>query len=318
MNNLLQNWIPYKITDAAAEPLCYWLNTFNIRFTEPFFDSTISRCKSLNNNRFRSVGTLDLLEQWAINMDHIEPTAFIFHISRCGSTLVSQLLDTDEQNICLAEVPFFDDVLRLPFKNTDWTTNKTGQLFTDALKFYGQKRTGNETRLFVKTDSWHIFFYEQIRERYPEVPFILLYRTPAEVLYSHTKKRGMQSVPGVIEPQLFGFEPEEALNQSLDVYTANVLERYLGRYLEIAQKDKNTLLLNYNQGPIPMVQDIAAFTQTPISDDILLKMKERSGYHSKHPNQLFTEEQTTNIPGFLTKATSLYRQIEELRQSVLF
>ena len=78
MNNTLQNWIPYKITDADAEPLCYWLNTFNIRFTEPFFDSTISCCKSLNNNRFRSVGTLDLLEQWAINMDHIEPTAFIF------------------------------------------------------------------------------------------------------------------------------------------------------------------------------------------------------------------------------------------------
>ncbi|MBW4889834.1 sulfotransferase [Mucilaginibacter sp. HMF5004] len=317
MINPLQGWIPYKLTHTDTQPQCHWINTLNKPFTEPFFDETIMHCKSAFHKYFHSVSDLSLLEQWAEQQEeHVKPTAFIFHISRCGSTLASQLLGIDEQNISLAEVPFFDDLLRLPYKNSSYSAKHAEQLFITALKFYSQKRTGNESRLFIKTDSWHIFFYEQIRELYPDVPFILLYRSPDEVLYSHTKVRGMQAVPGIIEPQLFGFEPGEAFNPNLDEYTAKVLERYLTRYIEIAQKDKNVLLLNYNEGPMDMIQSIARFSKTIISNETFSEMQERSGYHSKRPGQVFAEEKTVNYPEFLSKAINLYKQVDTLRLSL--
>src|SRR5476651_1567694 len=118
MIQALQNWIPYKI-DIADETLCRWINTFNKPFTEPFFEQTIMVCKGLSGNypAFRSVSDLNVLPAWSQNIDYLAPSAFIFHTSRCGSTLVSQLLGMDAQTISLAEVPFFDDILRLPFKN---------------------------------------------------------------------------------------------------------------------------------------------------------------------------------------------------------
>jgi hypothetical protein len=309
MDKHLQNWIPYKITDTANEPLCHWLNSYNKPFTEPFFDETITACKALRNKPLNSTSSLAVFDEWCADVEYVKPTAFIFHISRCGSTLVSQLLGTDEQNICLAEVPFFDDALRLHFKNPRYNTDKAGHLFTTALKFYAKKRNGTEKRLFVKTDSWHIFFYEQIRKLFPDVPFILLYRNPAEVLNSHSKQRGMQAVPGLIEPELLGFEPAEAFNTNLDEYTAKVLARYLTRYLEISQKGDNTLLLNYNQGPMAMIQSIAGFTNTPISQNIILKMQKRSEYHSKRPGQAFAEEQTKQVPALLSGAMQLYEKL---------
>lgn len=311
----LQNWIPYKLTHTNNQIQCHWLNTFDKAFNDPFFDETIAACKGLNrqNPPIASVSNLTVLEDWAHSLNYVNPTAFIFHISRCGSTLVSQLLGMDEQNIALAEVPFFDDILRLPYKNEGIDKTETERLLKAALKFYGKQRTGNEKNLFVKTDSWHILFYDQLRKLYPDTPFILLYRSPDEVFNSHTKQRGIHAVPGLIEAQLFGLEQLEVLNMDQNIYLAKVLERYLSLYLEIAQKDKLSLLLNYNEGILMMIEKISTFTNTTISETVLLKMKERSGYHSKHPNQIFTEKPTTYIPNYLQRAFDLYKTTEEKR-----
>jgi hypothetical protein len=315
----LQNWIPYKLTYAYNEPQCHWLNTFDKAFTEPFFDETIAVCKGFQRQRFpvSSVSDVTLLTEWSQNLNYVKPTAFIFHVSRCGSTLVSQLLGMDEQNISLAEVPFFDDLLRLPYKNARYNMEECEQLLKASLKFYGQKKTGTEKNLFVKNDSWHVFFYKNLRKLYPDVPFILLYRSPEQVLNSHKKQRGLQAVPGLIEPQLFGFNPPEVLNMPLDHYMAKVLERYFSLYLEIAQNDKLSLLLNYNEGIMPIIQKIASFSNTAIGEDNLFKMQQRSGYHSKHPHQVFSETNSTHIPEYLQTAFQLYKLTEEKRLAML-
>jgi len=260
--------------------------------------------------RFASVGDPEVLKEWAKNLDYVKPTAFIFHISRCGSTLVSQLLGINERNISLAEVPFFDDILRLPFKKENITKSDTGELFKAAMKFYGQKRNGPEINLFIKTDSWHIFYYKQIRELYPQVPFIFLYRRPDEVFNSHQKKRGMQAVPGLIEPELFGFDRIETVNMNQDIYTAKMLERYFEMYLKIKENDKLSSFLNYREGIIPIIKEIAAITKIIISEDELLSIEDRSLYHSKYPNEVFSEKKTIATKTDLKRAFELYEKLE--------
>ncbi|MEN0054283.1 MAG: sulfotransferase [Mucilaginibacter sp.] len=304
----LKNWIPYQFD----KQLCYWLNTHTEPFTEPFFDDTINKCKKMGNRYFTPVSRIEMLKEWADDLDYIAPTAFIFHVSRCGSTLVSQLLATARENMVLSEVPFFDDLLRLPFQGTGFNQNEVSSLLDAAIRIYGQKRTGHEQHLFIKTDSWHIFFYEQLRSLYPDVPFILMYRNPDEVLASHLKIPGMQAVPGLIEPALFGFEPDDITYNRPDIYTSRVLEKYLERYHHIINTDSNCLLLNYNEGPMAMINKIAAFTNTPISDGDLAAMNQRSQYHSKRPGEAFQEETQPQKPLYINKAMELYDELEYL------
>src|SRR6202012_5996296 len=118
--------------------------------------------------------------------------------SRCGSTLITQLLGLDPNHVTLSEVPFIDELLRargLP---------DISAAVKAALVCYGQNRTGVEQRLFVKTDSWHLSFYRELREWFPGIPVVLLYRSPDEVLYSQRKRRGIHAVPGIIASDLLG------------------------------------------------------------------------------------------------------------------
>jgi hypothetical protein len=318
----IENWIPYKLIKEDGQLQCHWLNTCGERFTEPFFDDTILKLRSihLQHSTLSSVSDLEMMKEWANGLNEVEPTALIFHISRCGSTLVSQFLVTSEENIVLSEVPFFDDLLRLPYKESQVDQVAINELLTAAIKFYGQIRTNpsgsngvHETQLYIKTDSWHIFFYEQLRRLYPSVPFILMYRSPDEVFRSHKKIPGMQAVCGLIEQQVFGFKPGEMDDKHPDIYLASVLESYLSRYLEIAETDDQFLLLNYSEGPMPMIKKIASFANTALSKEDLVTMEERSRYHSKKPGERFTEETITHIPSCLDKAMQLYHKLEEKR-----
>jgi hypothetical protein len=315
----LNNWIPYKLVNHDGKMQCHWLNTFEKQFTEPFFDETILKIKGLNSahSAVSSVSDLCMFEEWAGGLNSVEPTAFIFHISRCGSTLVSQLLATSDQHIVLPEVPFFDDLLRLPYQHAGFTSKDASRLLMTAVKYYGQKRTGREQHLVIKADSWHMFFYEQLLHLYPTTPFILMYRDPNEVFSSLKRMAGLQSVPGLIEPEVLGFAAEEEVPQAPDNYIAKLLEKYLQQYLKIIAADNHFLLLNYSEGAIPMIKKIADFAHITLSRQDLADMDERSRYHSKKPGETFSEVNPAPIPSCLHKAMDLYKELEERRRAIL-
>ncbi|HEY1202875.1 MAG TPA: hypothetical protein VGE79_17950 [Niastella sp.] len=306
----LENWIPYKLSFVDEQPRCEWLYTNDKEFTEPFFDETISKCRSANFHSFRSVSGIEVLPQWSAGIERVQPSAFIFHVSRCGSTLASQLLAQDRTNIVLSEVPFFDSILRAG-------NNIPYQVLKDALAFYSPVKNYRE-RLFIKTDSWHIFFYKQIRELYPQTPFILLYRRPDEVVRSQQKRRGMHAIPGVIEPALFGFENDvRVMNQ--DVYLGEVLDKYFQAFLQVLEKDTLATPINYNEGPVAMVEKIAQITNTPISDEAMEKIKSRAMYHAKYPEQVFSEEAIQDpVPDYCRSAYDKYEALDKIRKSYNF
>jgi len=312
MYHPLKNWIPYKLDNQATGLSCRWLNTFEEPFAEPFFDETIRKCIQLKD-RAKTVGSvsdLSMIEEWSRWLEAVAPTAFIFHLSRCGSTLVSQQLAIPDGHIVLSEVPFFDDLLRLPLQDGHYTKRQVSNLLAAAIKYYSQKRTGKEEQLFIKTDCWHILFYEQLRALYPLVPFILLYRSPDEVFNSHKKLPGMQSVPGLIEPEIYGFDPQEIVYHDLDKYFSAVLEKLLTRFNKVAQIDNNALLINYNEGPMPIISKIARFTNLRINDLCLEKMELRARHHSKNQDEFIADIKVPFNTKVLTNAIESYNKLE--------
>lgn len=256
---------------------------------------------------------------WAEAIPFVPPTAFIFHVSRCGSTLLAQLLGLGEQHIVLAETPFFDQLLRFPY-----TQHNNGEVLPPgalpaAIQLYGHKRRGDESHLFIKFDSWHLCFYRQLRALYPTVPFILLYRSPDEVLRSQRRRRGMQAVQGIVEPAVFGFDKEEISRLTLDDYMCKVLERYFSIMLEVADVDRNILLVNYNEPILTIMERLAAVTGIVLSDKVLELMRERSRYHAKYPDQVFKEPvEHDDLPASLQPVMDLYHLLEAKRKGTSY
>src|SRR5690606_26102334 len=120
-------------------------------------------------------------------------------------------------------------------------------------------------------------------------PFFLLYRRPDEVLQSHRKLRGMHAVPGLIEPAILGFRPDEVDPADLDGYLERVLDRYFSMYLQIAFTDSTALLLNYADGPLPLLHTIATRCGVRLSNTYLEAATKRAGFDAKHPRQPFAE-----------------------------
>lgn len=312
----LKNWIPYKLFREEDTACCRWLYTGEEKFTEPFFDDTIATCRKFlyNSKMTRCVSSMEILPEWADSMDAVPPTAFIFHVSRCGSTLVSQLLGLNPANIILSEVPFFDELLRWGHNNKEMKTILPW--LGAAVKLYGTKREDVNQRLFIKTDSWHIHFYKQLRELYPTTPFILLYRRPDEVIRSQQKRRGMQAVPGVIEPSVFGFDTNKITTTKLDEYMAAVIETYLTAFIDILKSDRLSFPVNYNEGAIAIVKKIAAITGISLSEQEIAVMKQRSVFHAKYPEQVFEEPSIKDTPpAYMQKVFELYDEAEAIRIS---
>ena len=309
-----KNWIPVKLYPEDNGLLCRWLYVGNKDFTEPFFDDTIAACRKLPENGFlqKRMSSTDVLPDWVKEVNVIEPTAFIFHISRCGSTLISQMLGMQPSNIILSEVPFFDELLRYG-KKQHCMPGILPQLKA-AIGLHAAKRNEDHQQLFIKADSWHIHFYKEFRTLYPTVPFFLLYRQPDEVLRSQQKKRGMQALPNFLEAAIFGFDEDKIATMQLDEYMGIVIESYLDAFVEVLQKDRLAYAVNYHDGAMQIVDTIAAVTGLQISGSEKMLMQKRAGFHAKFPQQVFSEEKTDEpIPGFLKRSFELYNKIEATR-----
>lgn len=312
----LNNWIPYQMDCSENEISFRWIFVGDKKYSEPFFHETTAKCRVFEENRhqFKSTTTSDGLIEYAAALPSLDPTAFVFHVSRCGSTLLTQLLSIDSQNIVLAEPPILDDVLRkLSFENYEISEEKKNQLIRAVIKLLGQKRTSEEQKYFIKLDSWHIFYYEKLRMLFPNTPFIFSFRRPDEVIRSQVKEAGMHAAPGVIEPALFGFKLEEILQLERPRYIAKVLEKYFECYLKIVKQDTTTLFINYGRGMLNNLEKIEGFLEYTIPKDIREQMLERTKFHSKLPNKVFEEPiLDTQPPDYQKPVIELYCQLEEI------
>lgn len=312
---ILKDWIPYQLDFQTDELLCKWLFISDKNFSEPFFHETTALCKVYEENRqiFKSVSTLSGMREFAQVVPSLEPTAFIFHVSRCGSTLLTQLLSIDNQYIVLSEPPILDDIMRnIAFQKPEIPEEEIDKSIKSIIKLLGKKRTGNETQFFIKLDSWHIFFYEKLRKLYPKTPFIFSFRRPDEVIRSQIQETGMHAAPGVIQPALFGFELMEILNLTRPVYVAKVLEKYFEIYLKIKDIDQNTLFLDYKEGILISLNKIQQFLNLNIDEATQAKIEKRSKFHSKRPNFIFDEKPLdSEIPDYQQYVFSLYEKLND-------
>ncbi|HJT65588.1 MAG TPA: hypothetical protein VJ749_03995 [Pyrinomonadaceae bacterium] len=245
-----RGWLPVDAVVMNGRPGLTWMNMADARLTEPFFEQTVHRLRAEHPQRAERFTEFDTLVQLEKTFDSVAPTGFIFHSSRCGSTLLANACRTLEGAIVLSEPPAVDKLIARFITDVDehGTKAKLYSVFLrSVVKALGQRRSGNERYLFVKFACCSVSQIERIQRIWPDVPWVFLYRDPVETIVSN-----VQNVPSWLQDEdhhvlasITGTSTEAVAAMSLEELCA----RSLGSFYAIANRVANdrALLLNYTQ-----------------------------------------------------------------------
>ena len=275
---LLEKWVPLRLLSSAGGPVVDWAYLGDERFADPFFEQTIAHCMNHPANvLFRHQTPLDTLRRLCAERRGIAPTGFIFHMSRCGSTLVAQMLAAIERNIVISEARPIDQVLQAAV-DEEWRVEWL-RWIVNAL---AQRRRTDEEYVFIKFDAWHVLHLPLIRRAFPNTPWVFLYRDPIEVLVSQQRERGVQVIPGALSPVLFGLDPREPWITRLDEYAAQVLARFCSAALEHCA-DGQGALMNFNELPHVVPDTLLKFFGVQYAAEEITRLRNAAGFDAKRP-----------------------------------
>ena len=276
-------WVPIRIYWQRDRPMVDWAFLRERRFTDPFFIQAINPCvRHPADVLFRHRTPLEELGEIAGAHPGVRPRGFIFHMSRCGSTLLSQMLAAAPENIVLSEPGPVDDILRAHFGHPQVTDAQRGRWLESLVAALVWQRHPQERNAFIKFDCWHVMFLPLIQRVFPDVPWIFLYREPLEVMASAQQQLGGQMIPGVLQPELFGWDRESVLRMSLFEYTARVLSKLCEAALVQAQAGGGKLV-NYRQLPSAIWPALMNYWKLDFQLEQTERMLGVAGLNAKNP-----------------------------------
>lgn len=117
------------------------------------------------------------------------PSGFIFHISRCGSTLLSKILQT------CGDVLAFNEPQPINALLVNYATSRTNDSpwQEDGNKILNNVLTTylyTHKKVFIKFSSFNLLLLGRIVQLWPDVPIVFLYRNPVEVVVSNLERHG--------------------------------------------------------------------------------------------------------------------------------
>jgi len=284
-----QGWMPIRVYWRDGQPWLDWVHLGEQRFVDPFFDQTVRSClRKPFNLVFPQMTPLAAIEAWLGREPAPDPTGFIFHMSRCGSTLVAQMLAALPQNIVLSEAPPIDAVLDTKYRAADVSDEMRLAWLRWLVSAMTYRRRAVEQHAFIKFDCWHILDLPLIRRAFPKVPWIFLYREPVEVLTSQLKQRGAYLVPGMVSPGRFGIDPSAASAMPTEEYCARVLAAICKAGLSHANEHAG-LLVNYSELPAA-VDTILDHCGVACTSADRARMADKAAFDAKTPSLYYSPD----------------------------
>ncbi|MES1262701.1 MAG: sulfotransferase family protein [Acidobacteriota bacterium] len=313
-----QGWVPVQFRRGHGAPLVEWSYLGNLPFREPFFDQTIERVRSRPfNELFTHQTHIDELDRWHEQSPGLAPSGFIFHMSRCGSTLIARMLAALSGALVISEALPLDVLARSrwlhPMEKARWLRSMVGAL--------GQPRSGDETRYFIKFDSPTIVALPFLRQVFPETPWVFVYRDPEEVIVSHLREPAAFMTPGMItDCPLLDAPPHELSELTPEEYTARVLAQICATAAQAFTQQTGGLLVNYSQLPGALETAIARHFALSLTGAELHSLGLVSGLHAKNPRRQFEadgeskrREASDSVRAAALQVAPFYRELERLR-----
>lgn len=247
-------WLPARSVPTCGAPAIDWMWAGADGLADPFYEETVRRLERRPLSRLLRTRT-DLAALVAgAEPSAPDPDGFVFHLSRCGSTLIAQMLGADPDHVVLSEPEPLDAMLRWAVESDVPHEEAIAALRATAAALT-RDRSGNTRRRFVKLDSWHTSALPLLRAAFPGTPWIFVYRDPVEVLVSQMRRRGIHTVPGMLPFCFISIPDAEAI--APERYAA----RSLARIAEAALAHRDVgggIAVDYRELPDAMIDRIAS------------------------------------------------------------
>jgi hypothetical protein len=272
----LAGWVPFFIRTEASPPTVEWCYVGTNAFTDPFFEQTVQRC--LRKPGQRQTTPIETLLDRHGALPGVPPTAFIFHTSRCGSTLLSQMAAALPDTIAISEAPPIDHILRAAAPESlrvEWLRALLGAL--------GEPRGTGARRFFVKFDAWHIVDLPLVQRAFPDVPCVFLYRDPAAVVASQLRMPGLHMVPGMVDPSLIGLDLSEVLRLDRGEYVGRMLGVLYAAGLAFAERGQ-VVLMNHVELPEIAATRLLEWCGLETNDDVRERLLNVARFDAKTPS----------------------------------
>jgi hypothetical protein len=273
----LKGWLPVDAVVVEGRPGLLWMEMSGIELTEPFFQQTVERAR--RENRAERFTEFDVLLQLEKQLDSVPPTGFIFHSSRCGSTLVANACRAVSNSIVLSEANAIDKLIARFITDADNPVKESlySVFLRGVVHALAQRRTGNEQHLFIKFACCSFAQLERIKRIWPNVPWLFLYRDPVETIVSNLRdippwlidndRRVLSSIIG------------DASEMSLEESCARTIRSLYSTAFKLA--NANSMLLNYKQLSVPVIASVLNFFNVSLSSEELERIARTSEVYSK-------------------------------------
>jgi hypothetical protein len=276
----LAAWTPVRVRARTGE--IDWA-LLDEPFTEPFFEASADRAMQHPFNLSFSRRTpLTVLDAFAAGARGVAPNGFIFHMSRCGSTLIAQMLASLSCSIVLSEPQPLDGVLRLRGRVDE---SMLIRWFRGMVAALAPPRR-DEKRLFIKFHAWHVLQLPFIARAFPDVPWVFVFREPRAVLRSQARNPGAEVLLGTIDPAYLGLDHVTGYGIPTAEYAARTLAAFCDAALVHAGLGRSTFA-DYAALPETVFAELCGFFGVRPGDADAERMREAVRFDSKDAGSAF-------------------------------
>jgi hypothetical protein len=316
----LAAWTPVSVAVQTGELVIDWGDLGAVNFSDPFFDQTVERWAGGNpppELRRTGYGALEALDR----EPSLDPSGLIFHLSRCGSTLLSRMLATVPGMLMVSE-PGPINALLLEAAPL-WSSDRLAATLRLLARALGRRRHGDERHFVLKLSSWNICHLELFRRAFPGVPVIWVQRTPLAVVASlldapagwmrlRQSPQEANAIFGVPHPDLAVPAPEEFCVRALAAMLAAAGD---------AGGAADFLAVDYDELPDAAWGRAAPFLGLALDATDVARMGDEARYDAKDPQRRpFVDRSkravTDRVRALVTRhLTPLYGELDRRRRA---
>jgi len=292
----------------VPEATVRWMQFRGKRLSEPFFRQSVAVLRESECPAWEIETGINSVIREGKRTPAPSPAGFIFHMSRCGSTLISNALKVLEGIQVVAEAHPINRVFMpcRPPNNSSPDARQDedrGKLAGGLFNLFSCYRTGVPEPTVIKFASQNSLCLPTIRALWPDVPCLFVIRDPVEVLVSNLKN----GIPNRFteSPALaFALGEVDSAPPMIESSFEDICARILGRYLEAAIREtgSNVRIIDYDDINQASIWEITKFfhIDAPLNR---VRLNEVFQQYSKDPtgNRPFHSDRHEKLQGASTQ-----------------
>lgn len=278
-----RGWLPtaIRLGSKTQQAVVRWLEFGSAKLAEPFFDQTVERLLRAEPRANQALTDVETLLGLTRDLSPVTPAGFIFHVSRCGSTLIANALKAAEGAVVVSEAPALSMLLHPDAESL--TGGEREAILRSLISLFARYRTGEPARVVIKFPSWNLMRWRVVSSYWPEVPCVVVIRDPVEVIAANlevpTGWMELKESPEVAR-RMFGWNdlprPVEEMRDA--EYAARVLRSFYTSASEM--EDERTRVVDYQDLDGGEIREIGAL----FGLELPAGMERLPGTYSKDPS----------------------------------